>query len=83
MQGFEVFCRKKEVINDLGDYFSNKDGRYADFTTICANIKQEIQDDQIGGGMAGIYNPSITQRLNNLTDKVEQTQIVHTINLAG
>jgi hypothetical protein len=25
--------------------------------------------------MAGIYNPSITQRLNNLVDKVEQTVI--------
>jgi hypothetical protein len=25
--------------------------------------------------MAGIYNPSITQRLNNLIEKVEQTNI--------
>ena len=28
--------------------------------------------DQIEGGMAGIYNPSITQRLNNLVEKVQE-----------
>ena len=31
----------------------------------------EIRQDQIEGGMSGIYNPSITQRLNGLTDKSE------------
>jgi hypothetical protein len=83
MQGYEVYCFKNDIARNLGDYFSNKDGKYVEFSTICAYIKRTIADDQIGGGMAGIYNPSITQRLNNLTDKVEQTQIVHTINLAG
>ena len=83
MQGYEVYCFKNDIARNLGDYFSNKDGKYVEFSTICAYIRRTIADDQIGGGMAGIYNPSITQRLNNLTDKVEQTQIVHTINLAG
>jgi hypothetical protein len=82
MQGYEVYCFKNDIARNLGDYFSNKDGKYGDFSTICAYIKRTIADDQIGGGMAGIYNPSITQRLNNLTEKVEQTQVVHTINLA-
>ena len=35
------------------------------------NIKKEIRENQITGGMLGIYNPSITQRLNNLVEKVE------------
>lgn len=69
MEGFELYCMDKKIVNDLGDYFSNKDGRYSDFATICSRIKKSIREDQIGGGMAGIYNPSITQRLNNLVDK--------------
>ncbi len=44
---------------------------YGDYVGICRTIKEEIRADQIDGGMAGIYNPSITQRLNNLTEKKE------------
>jgi hypothetical protein len=71
MVGFEAYMFKEGIINDLGDYFSNKGGKYSDFSTICSRIKACIQADQIEGGMAGIYNPSITQRLNGLTEKVE------------
>jgi hypothetical protein len=71
MQGFETYCAEKDVINDLGDYFSDKDGKYSEYSTICSRIKKAIQSDQIEGGMAGMYNPSITQRLNGLTDKQE------------
>lgn len=68
LEGFENYCFRLGVINDLGDYFSNKDERYGDYATICARIRKVIRQDQIEGGMAGIYNPSITQRLNNLVD---------------
>jgi hypothetical protein len=44
---------------------------YDDYMTICSRIKEQIRQDQIEGGMVGQYNPSITQRLNNLTDKQE------------
>lgn len=50
---------------------ANREGRYAEFVPICRTIKQRIRNDQIEGGMAGIYNPSITQRLNGLTEKTE------------
>lgn len=71
MEGFELYCFKNKIINDLGDYFSNKDGKYSDFSTICSLIRKTIREDQITGGMVGQYNPSITQRLNGLTDKSE------------
>lgn len=71
IDGFECWLFDKKIINDLGDYLSNKDGRYSDFSTICSHIKRKTRADQIDGGMAGIYNPSITQRLNNLTEKQE------------
>lgn len=72
MEGFENYCFDEGVINDLGDYFSNKNNSYADFSTICSRIRKEIRQDQIEGGMAGIYNPSITQRLNGLKENIQE-----------
>ncbi len=69
MEGFENYCADAGIINDLGDYFSNKNGNYSAYSTICTRIKRVIRQDQIEGGMAGIYNPSITQRLCGLVDK--------------
>jgi hypothetical protein len=73
MEGFECWLFEKGIISDLSHYFSNKDNRYTDFVAICSYIRKRIRKDQISGGMAGLYNPSITQRLNGLTDKSEVT----------
>lgn len=69
--GFQNYLDDQNVITDVTDYFENKDKRYSDFVRICSRIKRNIQDDQIAGGMVGIYNQSITQRLNNLVERVE------------
>jgi hypothetical protein len=71
MEGFESWCFDNGIINDLWDYFSNKNQKYSEFSTICMHIRKVIRQDQIEGGMVGIYNPSITQRLNGLTEKTE------------
>jgi hypothetical protein len=73
IDGFEVWLFKKGIISDLSNYFANSDNRYSDYSTICSHIKKEVRRDQIEGGMAGIYNPSITQRLNNLVERQENT----------
>ncbi len=73
LEGFELYCYENDIINDVGDYFSDKNGKYTEFSTICSHIRKTIRNDQISGGMAGIYNPSITQRLNNLVEKVANT----------
>jgi hypothetical protein len=75
MEGFENMCFRKGIINDLGDYFGNKNDAYTEFSAICRAIRKDIRQDQIEGGMANIYNPSITQRLNGLAEK---TQNEHT-----
>lgn len=75
MEGFENYLFVNNIITDVSDYFENKDGRYALYVQICRAIKRTIRQDQIEGGMAGIYNPSITQRLNNLVDKT-QTEVI-------
>jgi hypothetical protein len=73
MEGFENYCFENDIISDLGHYFSNHEKRYDQYLTICRAIKKAIRQDQIEGGMVGIYNPSITQRLNGLTEKIEES----------
>jgi len=75
MEGFDVYVMTMEGIESKGveQYFSNRDGRYEEYVGICQRIKREIRNDQIEGGMVGQYNPSITQRLNGLTEKTDVT----------
>jgi hypothetical protein len=80
LEGFENWCADNDIIEDLGDYFSNKDNKYEEYSTICSRIRKAIKQDQIEGGMVGIYNPSITQRLNGLVDKKE-TEIKGGLNI--
>ena len=73
MEGFENFVFEKDLNTSLDSYFANRDDRYKDYISICSRIRSQIRQDQIEGGMVGQYNSSITQRLNGLTEKVEQT----------
>jgi len=70
-EGFKVFCRKE--YGEVEQYFINPNRNFDDLISICRAIKEEIRADQITGGMLHFYNPSITARLNNLTDKTETT----------
>lgn len=71
MDGFEIFGFQKGVT--IEHYFRNTNDSYNEYCGICSIIKKEIRADQIEGGMVGQYNPSITQRLNNLTEKTDIT----------
>jgi len=80
IDGFECWCHENEIISDLSQYFANTDKRYDEYQTICHAIKKAVRNDQIEGGLAGIYNPSITQRLNGLVEK-QETEIKGTLNI--
>lgn len=73
MVGFECYCMEHTKITypDLTDYFENKDNRFEDYLPITSRIKQEIQADQVTGGMTMIYSQNLTARLNGLVDKKE------------
>lgn len=72
MEGFENYVADiPKMPKALDHYFANIDGIYPEFLAICSRIKRAIRQDQIEGGMAGIYNPSITQRLNGLVERKE------------
>ena len=78
LEGFEVWGYEQGVT--LEHYFRNTNGAYDEYCTICQRIKKSIRQDQIEGGMVGQYNPSITQRLNNLTEKTDVTTNGEAIN---
>lgn len=87
IDGFECYLSDKDVIGDLSHYFANTNNRYDEFLTICSRIRKNVRNDQIEGGMANIYNPSITQRLNGLVEKTdnknENTNIEIKANFGG
>jgi hypothetical protein len=72
LEGLKRYCWDKEI-GTIQHYFENTDNMYDDFCGICSRIKNEIREHQIIGGMNGFFNPSITQRLNGLVDKQENT----------
>ena len=70
MVGFYNYCYE-QVGSNPEHYFFNLNWLYDDFIGICSYIRDIVKEDQIAWGMAGIYNPSITQRLNGLVEKRE------------
>ena len=74
IEGFKNYARRR--VGCVEQYLQNNDNLYPDFISISRAIKDEIRQDQIEGGMVGQYNPSITARLNSLTEKQEIKQEV-------
>lgn len=74
-EGFKIFCRKQGY-GDVKHYFESTNNAYEEFWDICSHIKEEIRNNQIIGGMLGVFNPSITQRLNGLTEKQDVTNTI-------
>ena len=70
LDGFEVWYYKTYK-HFIGHYFDNKDKLYNDFVAICSHVRKECRANQITGGLLGQFNASITQRLNNLVEQVE------------
>ncbi len=81
LEGFKRFCRRK--YGCVEQYFLNKGQYYNDFVGICSYIKEEIRENQIVGGLLGFYNPSITSRLNKLTEKQEVKTEITTFYVGG
>ena len=73
MEGFECFVMDHTKITYpyLTEYFEGKNQSYANYFPVCSRIKLEIRRDQIDKGLANLINPSITQRLNNITENVK------------
>ena len=76
--GFESYCFTQDVT--VCHYLENSNGSYDEYCTISTRIKNHIKEQQVSGGMAGVYNANLTARLNGLTDKQENNVTVNQIN---
>lgn len=78
MVGFECFVMDNTDISypDLTNYFDTKNESFENFIPISTRIRSEIQNNQVSGGMVGIFNPSLTARLNGLKEQTESTTTV-------
>lgn len=71
-EGFKRYCWDAEV-GCIEQYFKNQGELYKEYIPICSRVKTSIRENQILGGMLGVFNPSITQRLNGLADRSDIT----------
>lgn len=74
-EGFECFLADKKIINDLGDYSSNKDGRYSEYATIITRIQKNCFVHNFKGAAVGLFNPNLIAKKLGLIDKVQNTII--------
>jgi len=71
-EGFKRYCWDVEV-GCIEQYFTNQDKLYAEYIGVCSRIKNHIRENQITGGLLNVFNPSITQRLNNIKEQTDIT----------
>lgn len=70
-EGFECYLADRGIINDLGDYSSNKDERYNDFATIIARIRGNCYVHNLKGAAVGLFNANIIARKLGLVEKTQ------------
>lgn len=82
-EGFECYLMEQEVINDLGDYASNKDGRYGEYATIINRIRKNCFSHNFKGAAVGLFNPNLIARKLGLVDRsrVDQNANVRVLNI--
>lgn len=68
--GFMVFI---DSMSEWCDWKRRVKERGEDFVGVLTRIETEVRDQQVNGGMAGVYNANLTARLNGLTDKKDVT----------
>lgn len=73
-EGFECWLADKGVIKaGLGDYQSNKDGRYSEYATIITRITNNCFVQNFKGAAVGLFNPNLIAKKLGLIDKTENT----------
>ncbi len=70
-KGFEVY-----VYNVTGkhihQYLDNDGGNYSEYLGVVTHVRNEWEDNQISGTLAGVFKaPNLVARLNGHTEKVE------------
>lgn len=68
-EGFECYLADQKIINDLGHYSQNLDGRYTDYVPIITRIRNNCFVQNFKGASVGLFNANIISRKLGLSDK--------------
>jgi hypothetical protein len=74
-EGFECWLADQEIIEQLGDYSSNKGGAYDSYSTIITRIRSNCFVQNFKGAAVGVFNANLIAKKIGLVEKVEQTYI--------
>ena len=59
------------MINDLGDYAKNDNGRYTDYAPIITRITKNCFVHNFKGASVGLFNPNIIAKKLGLVEKTQ------------
>jgi hypothetical protein len=76
-EGFECYLADKGVINDLGDYSKNDDGRYESYAPIITRIRQNCYVHNYKGAAVGLFNANLVARKLGIKDSTETNVTVN------
>lgn len=72
-EGFECYLFDNEIINDLGDYAKNKDGRYTEYAPIIAYIRNHCFVHNFKGAAVKLFDPNLIARKLGIKDGQDVT----------
>jgi hypothetical protein len=81
-EGFECYLADKGIVQDLGDYSKNDNGRYTDYAPIITRIRKNCFTQNFKGASVGVFNSNLIAKKLGLTEKQEintQQTITHII----
>lgn len=67
-EGFECYLADQDIIQDLGDYASDKDGRYSEYATIITRIRNNCFVHNYKGAAVGLFNANLIARKLGISD---------------
>ena len=74
-EGFECWLADEGIINDLGDYSSDKGKRYKEYATIITRIRKNCFANNFKGAAVGMFNANLIARKLGLSDNLKQTVV--------
>lgn len=72
-EGFECYLFSLDIIDDLGSYSANRDGRYKTYVPIIQKIRSFCYTQNFRGAAVGAFNANLIARKLGIKDQVDST----------
>jgi hypothetical protein len=70
-EGFENYLFSTIGVADIGQYASNRDGRYPEYVSIIKTIRQNCFEQNFNGAAVGAFNANLIARKLGIKDQVD------------